>query len=324
MLSGEKILITGGAGFMGVNLAERLLPSNEVVILDNLHRNALLLEENLVGQPGLKFIKGDVLDRDVVYEATRGCTHVVHLAAIAGVDTVRKMPVRTMEVNLLGTINVISAAHDQKVKRFIDLSTSEVFGSYAYRVHEGDITSLGPVGEARWTYAVSKLATEHFAINYYKERGLPAVCIRPFNIYGPRQVGEGAIHRFIVRALRNEPVEIHNEGSQLRAWCYIDDMIDAVLLCLENPAAIGGVFNIGNPRSVITIHHLAREIVRLSGSSSEIKFIRWEYQDIELRVPNIDRARRLLGFSPRVDLTEGLEKTIAWYRKKLGDASSQR
>ncbi|MDQ7779242.1 MAG: NAD-dependent epimerase/dehydratase family protein [Planctomycetota bacterium] len=324
MIRGERVLLTGGAGFVGVNLAERLLPENEVVVLDNLHRNALLTEEGISSHPGLKFIQGDVLSEESVREATKGCTIVIHLAAIAGVDTVLKMPVRTMEVALLGTINCIRAAHAQKVKRFVDFSTSEVFGTYAFQVQEGQATSLGPVGEARWTYAVSKLATEHLTMSYYREKGLPGVCVRPFNIYGPRQVGEGAIHTFIVRSLRNEPLEIHNDGSQIRAWCYIDDMVDAVMLCLEKPEAVGYVFNIGNPRSVLTIYHLAQEIVRISGSRSEIKFVQWKQQDVELRVPNIDRARRLLGFVPKVDLEPGLERTIAWYRDRRGAGDSKR
>ena len=195
-----------------------------------------------------------------------GCDLVVHLAAIAGVDTVLRMPVTTMQVNIIGTYNVLEAAResDHTINRLVDFSTSEVFGSYAYKVREADLTSLGAVGEARWTYAVSKLATEHMAHNYHRQFGLPAVSIRPFNIYGPGQVGEGAIHRFIVQALRGEDITIHNDGSQIRAWCYIDDMVEGILCCLTRAEAVGEAFNIGNPRSVVTIHNLARDIVRLT------------------------------------------------------------
>jgi nucleoside-diphosphate-sugar epimerase len=245
-----------------------------------------------------------------------GCQLVVHLAAIAGVDTVLKMPVTTMRVSLIGTYNVLEAALARGgVERLIDFSTSEVFGTYAYKVSEGDVTTLGAVGEARWTYAVSKLATEHLAHTYRVQYGLPALSIRPFNIYGPGQVGEGAIHRFIVRALKGEDLEIHNEGSQIRAWCYVDDIVEGVLLCLERPAAVGHAFNIGNPRSVCTIYDLARTIVRLSGSSSRLRSVSWPNADVELRVPNIGKARELLGFEPRVDLEEGLLRTIEWYRE---------
>jgi nucleoside-diphosphate-sugar epimerase len=242
---------------------------------------------------------------------------VVHLAAIAGVDTVLKMPVTTMQVAIIGTYNVLEAAVAAgTVERFIDFSTSEVFGAYAYKVREGDITSLGAVGEARWTYAVSKLASEHMAHNYYKQFGLPALSVRPFNIYGPGQVGEGAIHRFIVQALRGDDVTIHNDGSQIRAWCFVDDMIAGILACLDKPAAVGQSFNIGNPRSVVTIYNLAREIVRLSGSKSQIKFVPWNNADVELRIPNIEKARALLDYEPVVDLEEGLARTIEWYRER--------
>jgi nucleoside-diphosphate-sugar epimerase len=227
------------------------------------------------------------------------------------------MPVTTMKVSLIGTYNALEAAvAEGGVERFIDFSTSEVFGSYAYKVSEGDITSLGAVGEARWTYAVSKLATEHLAHNYRVQYGLPALSIRPFNIYGPGQVGEGAIHRFVVKALKGEDLEIHNDGSQIRAWCFVDDMVEAILLCLSRPESVGHAFNVGNPRSVCTVYDLARHIVRLSGSRSKLRFVEWPYTDVELRVPNIEKARRLLGFEPRVDLEEGLLRTIAWYRER--------
>jgi nucleoside-diphosphate-sugar epimerase len=240
----------------------------------------------------------------------------VHLASIAGVDTVMRNPVLTMRISLLGTANVLEAAvQSGRVRRFIDFSTSEVFGRYAYNVAEVDATTLGAVGEARWTYAVAKLATEHLAFTYQKQFGLPACAVRPFNIYGPRQIGEGAIHHFIVRALAGEPLHVHNDGSQIRSWCYVDDIVDGILLALEREEAPGNTFNIGNPRSTITIWNLAREIVRLTSSRSAIELVRWDHQDVELRIPNIDKAKRLLGFEPRVDLEEGLLRTILWYRR---------
>lgn len=317
MIENQRILLTGGGGFIGSRLAERLIDANKVVIFDNGHRDsisttALLKHENLT------MIKGDVLDLDAVRRAIEGADYVVHLAAIAGVDTVLRMPVTTMQVNILGTYNVLEAAREQgQIKRFIDFSTSEVFGVYAYKVREGDITALGAVGEARWTYAVSKLATEHMAHNYQRQFGLPTVSIRPFNIYGPGQVGEGAIHRFIMQSLKGEDITIHNDGSQIRAWCYIDDMVNGILKALQRPEAIGNAFNIGNPRSVVTIHNLAHLVARLSSSGSRIVHQTWAEQDVELRIPDIGKARTLLGYEPQVDLEEGLLRTIAWYRRGL-------
>jgi nucleoside-diphosphate-sugar epimerase len=317
MLQGQRIVLTGGAGFIGSALAHRLVERNEVITFDNGHRNAIK-DHAVAGHRNLHLVQGDVLDAAAVQRVVEGADYIVHLAAIAGVDTVLRMPVTTMHVNIIGTFNVLEAARAASgVKRFVDFSTSEVFGAYAYKVREGDITSLGAVGEARWTYAVSKLATEHLAHNYYQQYQLPAVSIRPFNIYGPGQVGEGAVHRFIVQALKGEDLTIHNDGSQIRAWCFIDDMVDGILGCLERPEAVGHAFNIGNPRSVTTIHNLAYQIVRLCESPSRVVFAHWDFADVELRIPDIAKARQLLGFEPRVDLEEGLLRTIEWYRRSL-------
>jgi nucleoside-diphosphate-sugar epimerase len=317
-ITGHRLLFTGGAGFIGSHLAERLLPANQIVVLDTLRRNALA-PAGLDRHPNLTLIQGDVTDRAAVDKAIAGCDMVVHLASIAGVDTVLKNPVLTMRVSLLGTMNVLEAAVAAGgISRVIDFSTSEVFGRYAYNVTEWDATTLGAVGEARWTYAVAKLATEHLAMNYWKQYSLPTVSIRPFNIYGPRQVGEGAVHHFIVRALRGESLQIHNDGSQIRAWCYVDDIVDGILLALTKDQAIGHAFNIGNPRSTLTIHSLAREIIRLSSSGARLEFVPRDQADVELRIPNIEKARELLGYRPRVDLEEGLLRTVYWYRHHLG------
>lgn len=316
MIEGRRICITGGAGFIGTSLALVLADANDIVLFDNLHRNALD-GTGLLSRPHVTLVQGDVLDAAAVAGAVDGADIVVHMASIAGVDTVMKNPVRTMEVSLLGTYNVLEACRKKGgVARFVDFSTSEVFGRYAYRVTEGDATSLGAVGEARWTYAVSKLATEHLAHNYFKQYGLPSVAIRPFNIFGPRQVGEGAVHQFIVRALRDEDLIIHNDGAQIRSWCYIDDIVKGLLLALEEPRAVGHSFNVGNPRNTLTIYNLAREIVRLAGSRSRLRSIDWRFPDVELRIPDIDKARQLLGYEPEVDLEEGLRRTIDWYRAR--------
>jgi UDP-glucose 4-epimerase len=315
-LTGKRVLITGGAGFIGTTLARRLVDENEIVALDNLHRDALSGTE-LVEHPSFTFVHGDVLDADVVREAADGVTHVVHCAAIAGVDTVLESPVRTMRVNLIGTYNVLEAALAAgTVERLIEFSTSEVFGTYAYKVAESDMTATGSVGEARWTYAVSKLAGEHMAKAYHGEFGLPTVSVRPFNVFGPGQIGGGAIRAFIEAALAGRDLVIHGDGSQIRAWCYVDDMVEALLLALEHPAAVGESFNIGNARSTVTIYDLAQRIKRLTGCPGEIVFQPLHYTDVELRIPNVDKARDVLGFEARVELDEGLGRTIAWYRER--------
>jgi len=315
MIEGRHILVTGGAGFIGSHLAERLLPKNKVTVLDNFRRDALSTA-GLMDHHNLTVVRGDVMDAACVREAMAPCDAVVHMASIAGVDTVMKHPVLTMRVAMLGTMGALEAARDHGgIKRFIDFSTSEVFGRYAYQVTEFDATTLGAVGEARWTYAVAKLATEHLAMNYHKEYELPTCSIRPFNIFGPRQVGEGAIHHFIRAALKGDTLTIHNDGSQIRAWCYIDDIVDAVLLTLEKDEAVGHAFNIGNTRSTVTIYNLAREIVRLSSSGSSIEFKKWPHADVNIRVPAVEKASELLGYAAKIDLEEGLLRTIQWYRR---------
>jgi UDP-glucose 4-epimerase len=201
------------------------------------------------------------------------------------------------------------------VARLVDFSTSEVYGPHVYRADEGGLTTQGPVGEMRWAYAVSKLAAEHLAHCYYEEYDLPLVTIRPFNVYGPRQVGEGAVHRFIVAALCGETLTVYGDGNQIRAWCYIDDFIDGVLRALEKEEAIGQVFNIGDPKQTTSILGLAERIVRLTGNNTHIQFREATMPDVQVRVPSIHNARQLLGYEPTVGLEEGLARTIAWYRE---------
>jgi UDP-glucose 4-epimerase len=320
MLTNKRVFITGGAGFIGATLAERLIDANELVVFDNFSRDSLS-SRAVARHPNLRVVRGDVTDAAAVTKAIlEAKPHViVHLAGIAGIETVLVSPTRTMRVNLVGTVNTLAAAQElPDLERFIDFSTSEVFGSYAYRAGETDSSSIGAVGEARWIYAVSKLAGEHLVHAYHKEFGMPTVTLRPFNVYGPGQVGEGAIHRFIVAALEGRPLEIHGDGTQIRAWCYVDDMVDGVMTAVEHPNAIGHSFNIGNGRAVVTIYGLANTIVRVLGSKSSITFVRKDYADIELRVPNVDKARDLIGFEAKIDLEEGLRRTADHYRQQLG------
>lgn len=315
-MQNKKIFLTGGSGFIGSQIIKRLCHNNEIFIYDNLTRNSIKYT-SLLGNKNVNLIKGDILDYSYLKKTVDDLKPniVIHLAAIAGIETVIKNPVNTMKVNMIGTANILEVLkpHVNSIDKFIDLSTSEVFGSYAYKVDETCTTNLAPVGEARWTYSVSKLAAEHLTHSYYKEYGLKAVTIRPFNIYGPGQVGEGAIHQFIIRAINNEQIQIHGDGDQIRSWCYIDDFVNGLLLCLDKEEAVGNSFNIGNPRGTITIAMLAQLIKQISSSKSEIDYIPKNYVDVELRVPSINKAVELLGYSPKIDLTLGLTKTIEWY-----------
>lgn len=313
-LIGKTIFITGGAGFISTGLIGRLIKNNRIVVYDNFARDTLS-GSKYYNHANLDVIKGDVLDADKVYESMKGADIVVHAAAIAGIDTVIKSPTKTMRVNMIGTANVMDAAKRCNIRdRIVDFSTSEVFGSYAFKSREDDETVAGRAGEARWTYAVSKLAGEHLAKAYHKEYGLPVVSVRPFNVYGPGQTGEGAIQVFIKNALANKNIYICGDGNQIRAWCYLNDFLNGLLLCLEHPKAIGESFNIGNARAVITIYGLAQLVIRVLESKSKIIFRPPLSADVELRIPSVEKAYELLGFKSKVDLEDGILRTAKWYR----------
>lgn len=311
----KTIFITGGAGFIANKLISRLIDYNEIIVYDNFHRDSLT-GSGYETHKNITIIKGDVLDYEKLLMSMKGADIVIHAAAIAGIDTVIKSPTNTMRVNIIGTANALEAAVQNNVKdRFIDFSTSEVFGNCAFKSSEKDNTVAGSAGEARWTYAVSKLAAEHLSAAYFEELGLPVVSVRPFNIYGPGQTGEGAIQIFINRALKNQDISIYGDGSQIRAWCYIDDFIDCLLRCIENPKAIGESFNIGNSRAVMTIYGLAQTTCRILESKSKIIFKPPLSADVELRIPSVQKAYDILGFKAKMDLDEGIKRTAKWFKE---------
>jgi UDP-glucose 4-epimerase len=316
-MKNKNIFITGGAGFIANTLIRNLINDNKIVVYDNFHRDTLT-ESGYLNHPNLTVIKGDVLDYPLLENSMRGSNIIVHAAGIAGIDTVVKDPVKTMRVNMIGTANALEAALQVgNIERFVDFSTSEVFGSMAFRSSETDQTVAGTTGEARWTYAVSKLAGEHLAHAYYEKYKLPIVTVRPFNVYGPGQTGEGAIQIFIKKALAGETIYIDGDGNQIRAWCYVDDFVDCLFRCLENPKAIGQSFNIGNARAVITILGLAQTVCRVLNSSSKIEFRPPLSADIALRIPSVDKAKEILDFKAKVDLEEGVLKSAEWIKNNL-------
>jgi UDP-glucose 4-epimerase len=313
VIKGKNIFITGGAGFIGSVLSERLIEDNSITVYDSFARDALS-RSGLNGHKNLTIIRGDILEYGKLHKAIVGANIVIHAAAIAGIESTIRNPVETMRVNMLGTANALAAALEAGgVERFLDFSTSEVFGSRAYNVDEKTSAMTGAVGEARWTYAVSKLAGEHLANAYFRHYGLPVVTVRPFNVYGPGQVGEGAMHIFIRQALNHADINIYGDGSQIRAWCYVDDMVEGLLLAISRPEAIGESFNIGNARAVTTIYGLAQTVCRILFSKSKIIFHPPLSADIELRVPNLDKAKILLGYEAKIDLDEGIARTASWY-----------
>lgn len=312
----KTYFITGGAGFIANTLMRHLVAEHRIVVYDNFARDTLS-GSDLNGHPKITVVRGDVLDYENVRAAMAGADAVIHAAGIAGIDTVVKNPVRTMEVNMIGTANVLRAAFANKIQdRVIDFSTSEVSGNMAFRSTEEESTVTGSAGEARWTYAVSKLAGEHLAKAYHRLHKLPVVTVRPFNIYGPGQTGEGAMQIFIKRAMAGETIRIDGDGNQIRAWCFVDDFVDCLLRCLTYPEAIGETFNIGNARAVITILGLAESVCRVLNSKSQIVFDPPLSADIALRIPSVEKAQQLLQFKAKVDLEEGIRRTAEWMAKR--------
>lgn len=317
MIYNKQIFITGGAGFIANTIIKNYIDNNIIVVYDNFHRDTLTTS-GLMDHKNLRIEKGDVLDYDLLLGSMKGSDIVIHAAGIAGIDTVIKNPVNTMRVNMIGTANVLEAARHNRISdRIVDFSTSEVFGSMAFRSTEKDETVAGSAGEARWTYAVSKLAGEHLAHAYHRQYDLPIVTVRPFNVYGPGQTGEGAIQIFINRALKNETIKIDGDGNQIRAWCFVDDFVDCLIRCIEDPKAIGESFNIGNPRAVITILGLAQTVCRVLNSESTIIFEPALSADIAIRIPSVDKALNTLGFKATVDLEEGIKNTAEWMKDNI-------
>jgi UDP-glucose 4-epimerase len=317
LIKNKKIFITGGAGFIGSVIASRLLNHNVVVIYDNFDRTSKTFFD-IKGHNNLKVVNGDLMNIELLNNSIKGANFVIHCAAIAGIDSVIKSPTNTMRVNAVGTYNLLEASKGtiETLEKVITFSTSEVFGSSAYKVNEESSIEIGSVGEARWTYAVSKLAGEHMAMAYFKEFKMPITIVRPFNIYGPGQVGVGAMNKFIKNAINDEPIEIYGDGSQIRAWCYLDDFLEALFLIFDSPMVIGESLNIGNARQVITTYGLAAAIIRTLNSKSRIIFKDQLSADIELRIPELSKIKSLLNFEAKYSMEEGIRLTAEYIKNE--------
>jgi nucleoside-diphosphate-sugar epimerase len=325
MLRNKKVLITGGAGFVGTALVERLAKDNEVVLLDkNFDNNSFtLLGSKCNGR--IRCDRADILDTRAVSEVVKDSQIIIHTAAVLGVNKVMQNVVSTLSVNFIGTANLLqAAASNSNCERVVVFSTSEIYGMNAFRASESASSVIGSIEDPRWCYAVSKLAGEHLALGYFHEKGLPVVVVRPFNVFGPGRIGNYAILRFIERALRDEDLEVYDDGAQIRAWCYIDDFCDALMTCLTVREAVGQVFNIGNPRNALTVYELAKKVVSLCRSQSKIVFSSPGFTDIGVRIPDISKARDILGFEPMIDMEEGFSRTIRWVRENTTDLSKSK
>jgi len=313
MIKGKRILITGGRGFIGSALAKRLSPDNAVVCMD------LSLNGNSTN--GTQQVAGDILDKDALASAVVGSQIIIHTAARVGVGEVLQDTIATLQVNYTGTANVIQSAlaNITQLERVICFSTSEIFGTGATMVAEHGTPIFPDATDPRWCYSLSKLAAEHLALGYYRQYGLPITIVRPFNVFGEGRTGNHALLHFIKSALLGEDLVVYGDGSQIRAWCHIDDFCDAVLAMLDTDKAIGKAFNIGNPANVIAVKNLAGEVIRLCGAGSEVVSKPLPFTDIDIRIPDIALARSVLGFSPKTGLEDGLRRTIEWVRRRKNE-----
>jgi nucleoside-diphosphate-sugar epimerase len=309
-LAGRRIMISGGAGFLGSHLAERLLGMGaEVTVVDDLSTGSVENIEHLIGRPGFRFLEADAAEVDA-----RGYDYLVHGASIPSPDDYVRRPVETALSNALGLLNFLRSG-----RRVLYMSSSEVYGDpQVVPTPESYWGNVNPVGP-RSPYDESKRFGEALCVSFSRERGVEARIARIHNTYGPRMDATGryarAIPRFITQALRDEPVTIYGDGAQTRSFTYVDDMIDGLLrLMLSN---VEGPVNLGSEEE-ISVMELAGLILELTGSRSEIVHLPPFPDDPRRRRPDISRARRELGWEPRTPLREGLSRTIEWFRSKLG------
>jgi UDP-glucose 4-epimerase len=319
-----RVLITGGAGFVGCHLAEALLErGDEVFVLDNLSTGSIDNIEHLKPHPSFHYTIDTVTNEPLLAEMIDRCDVVVHLAAAVGVKLIVEQPVYTIETNVHGTEVVLKHAA-KKRKLVLIASTSEVYGkSVAVPFSETADLVLGPTNKHRWAYACSKMIDEFLALAYWKERKLPVIVVRLFNTVGPRQTGQYGmvIPNFVRQALAGQPITVFGDGEQTRSFTFVGDVVRAMVALINEPRAVGQVFNIGNGEE-ISINALAERIKALTGSTSDIVRIPYDeayeagFEDMPRRVPDIAKIGSLIGYAPTVGLEEILTRVIAFTRTR--------
>jgi len=317
-----RALITGGAGFIGSHLAERLLrDGHEVAVLDNLSTGSIDNISHLKTTPGFSYAIDSVTNESLLAEMIDRSDVVFHLAAAVGVKLIVEQPVHTIETNVHGTEVVLKHANKKKKLVFI-ASTSEVYGkSTDVPFREGAELVLGATVKHRWAYACSKLIDEFLALAYWKERKLPVIIVRLFNTVGPRQTGQYGmvLPTFVRQALAGHPITVFGDGKQTRSFTFVGDVVDALIKLTNEPRAIGGVFNVGNTDEV-SIRELAERVKTLSGSQSTIQYVPYDeayeagFEDMPRRVPDISKIRALVGYEPKLELNAIIRTVIEHIR----------
>ncbi|MFH1716991.1 MAG: GDP-mannose 4,6-dehydratase [Planctomycetota bacterium] len=322
-----KALVTGGAGFIGSHLTERLLKDgNKVAVIDNLSTGSLKNMASFRDNPGFEFVAGDIRNVELMEPLVEQSDAVFHLAAAVGVRLIAEDPVRTIETNIGGTEIVLNIANKFRKKTLI-ASSSEVYGkSEAVPFREDDDIVLGSTSLSRWSYACSKAIDEFLGLAFYRQYGLDVVIGRFFNTIGPRQTGQYGmvVPRFVQRALQGEPVLIYGTGRQTRCFCYVGDLVEAVIRLMNCKQAVGRVFNIGTNEE-ISIDELADKVIELTGSRSEKQFVPYEVaygrpiEDMMRRVPGLERIAETVGWRAGTRLDEILRLIIEHEKLSAGD-----
>jgi len=318
-----KILITGGAGFIGSHLAEKLLGlGHEVFIIDNLWTGRLSNIEKIQDHKKLHLVVDTILNESVMNELIFKIDHIYHLAAAVGVKNIMDHPVETLDINVKGTETVLRLANRFKKKVFV-ASTSEVYGKHVeHSLSEDDDRILGTVKKRRWAYACSKTLDEFQALAYFDEKKLPVVIARLFNTVGPRQTGQSGmvLPNFVQSALLGKPISVYGEGTQSRSFTYVNDVVGAITKLMGEPSAEGEIFNVGNNKEV-TINELAQKVKEMTDSDSEIEHIPYEkaygpgFEDMKKRCPNIKKINKLIGFKPSYDLEAMIQSVIDYFKE---------
>jgi UDP-glucose 4-epimerase len=318
-----KILLTGGAGFIGSHLATELLGrGQEVLVLDDLSTGRLENLRHIQSNSGLHLKEGSILDIEVLEPLVQECDEVYHLAAAVGVRLVMEKPVETIMTNVRGAENILEVCRKHSKKIFI-ASTSEIYGKNKNGpLSEDDDRILGSTKKHRWAYANTKTLDEFMAFAYHQAYGLPIVIARLFNTVGPRQTGRYGmvIPNFVRSALDNKPINVYGTGDQTRCFAHVSDVIQGLVGLMEHPEAVGDVFNVGNSEET-SIAEVARRVKAMTGSSSEIRYIPYEeaygegFEDMERRVPNLAKIKDLIGYEPQSKLDDILTSVIEYFRK---------
>ncbi|NDL59657.1 NAD-dependent epimerase/dehydratase family protein [Phytoactinopolyspora sp. XMNu-373] len=313
-----RALITGGAGFVGGHLAERLLADgHQVTALDDLSTGSRANIEHLEDRPGFAFVRGSILDERLMDALVSRSDVVFHLAAAVGVELILARALEGIRTNVHGTEIVLECAYRHRTRTLI-ASTSEIYGKNpAATLSETQDRVVGSPQVRRWSYAEAKALDETMAFLYWAELGVPTVIARLFNVAGPRQTGRYGmvIPRFVSQAINGEPLTVYGDGQQTRSFCHVSDAVEGLVALVADPATYGQAFNIGRPEEV-TIQHLAERVIALSGSPSAIRRIRYEdaygagFEDTMRRVPDISRARNTVGFDPQRNLDDIIRSVI--------------